>query len=122
MKFLTMMQVAIRMKEAGLEKADYIEFAKVIWETLNLNETMVEAISQDLIDENFKDLFHRYPSGWVSIEYELPEDGETVLITDGVDMCVSSFHRYCDIWKGGYIISTEITHWMPLPQPPKSNL
>ena len=55
-------------------------------------------------------------SGWVSAKYRLPEMYEDVLCCDGNHMIV------CWICSDGTWVEGEdfvVTHWMPLPKPPK---
>lgn len=61
---------------------------------------------------------------WISVEDELPIDYEPVLAVVGgnhfafVGICLNKKTWYCEIQnKATEIIG--ITHWMPLPQPPK---
>lgn len=56
---------------------------------------------------------------WISVKDRLPDDDKTVLVTDGIRICLSYYEGCCDLWRGGYIFGREMTHWMPLPQPPK---
>jgi hypothetical protein len=59
-------------------------------------------------------------SKWVSVDDELPNDGEEVLMymNDGAVMSDIKCHsgRYSN--KYGFERS-RVTHWMPLPEPPK---
>ena len=57
---------------------------------------------------------------WISVEDELPEDQEEVLVCTrskngirNIDMGYMAFDRFI---HRGY---AEVTHWMPLPHPPK---
>lgn len=58
---------------------------------------------------------------WISVEDRLPEEGETVLCyyeSDLMGVCT----RLHEIWEDsyGYWESDDaITHWMPMPEPPK---
>lgn len=59
---------------------------------------------------------------WISIEDELPEKWRYVLALDEYDEeswkpCIA----YIDDkgWVAGGIVGCKITHWMPLPEPPK---
>lgn len=70
---------------------------------------------------------------WISVEDRLPEENEQVLITDGSDV----FYAYKYYYEGwDYQIAEDfdgeegvfstnamkekhVTHWMPLPEPPK---
>lgn len=51
----------------------------------------------------------------------LPEDEQEVLITDGKSVWQDTAMSDCDgfYFDGGDEIIKEITHWQPLPQPPK---
>lgn len=55
---------------------------------------------------------------WISVEDELPEKGEVVFITDG-ELTDTGFYDYDDAWQPYMQWLGDITHWMPLPQPPK---
>lgn len=52
--FFTMMQAAIRMKSIGKSQKDYIEFAKGIWESLELNNP--EELQNILHESMIKDI------------------------------------------------------------------
>ena len=56
--------------------------------------------------------------GWISVKDRLPDEGEYVLVWE------SQGFAYCDklicgIWNIGANNGAIITHWMPLPEPPK---
>ena len=59
---------------------------------------------------------------WISVEERLPKYGERVLITEGhavFEASLSISHKWvrCGIgWAEG------VTHWMPLPEPPKEEV
>lgn len=62
---------------------------------------------------------------WISVKDRLPEPAENVLIfTDYHGGCVD-IGRYVlqgnlPFWaRGGTMIKDNVTHWMPLPEPPK---
>ena len=63
-------------------------------------------------------------SEWVSVKDRLPENGETVLVyrpTMKIQYMTSYYwYRFCD---GAIDIQGNdvITHWMPLPEPPKED-
>ncbi len=68
---------------------------------------------------------------WISVKDRLPEENTRVLIcTQWGDVWMASYYSECRIaqayWdvetlRGGGIDfkATEVTHWMPLPEPPK---
>ena len=66
-------------------------------------------------------------SRWISVEERLPERGITkcsacVKCGDGLKRVVcASYNAELKLWTGwhGEKIGNEITHWMPLPEPPK---
>ena len=58
---------------------------------------------------------------WISVKDRLPESGETTLVYNG-DIDVHGFWngRWLDYDENGYPFEVlYITHWMPLPEPPK---
>lgn len=56
---------------------------------------------------------------WISVEETLPKYGERVLITEGT--CVFEAYRsISNKWvRNGIGWAEDVTHWMPLPEPPK---
>ncbi|ELZ3650028.1 DUF551 domain-containing protein [Salmonella enterica] len=64
-------------------------------------------------------------SGWIKCSERMPDDMSDVLVTDGSDIgfmwwagVARSGGRW-DSWDKRYALdSDEITHWMPLPEPP----
>lgn len=67
---------------------------------------------------------------WISVKDKLPEPGRAVLITENGSTPISAIYKteYAD-WDencncGGCenyprLYQNEVTHWMPLPEPPK---
>ena len=58
---------------------------------------------------------------WISVDERLPEKFHTVLCVDSYkgDRNVMLGYMDSDAWNGGVI--GEITHWMPMPKPPKGD-
>lgn len=85
-----------------------------------------DCILQDIIDNNnslidsFKN--HQLNDGWISI-FDVdnpPPKNEFVLVTDGFDVTTSRIETFFE--DGEWLVAFEnpdITHWQPLPQPPK---
>lgn len=63
---------------------------------------------------------HGRLNGWISVQDRLPRCGDRVIMTDGVFVC-EAFLSISGKWVRNGIgwIESEITHWMPLPNPPK---
>lgn len=57
---------------------------------------------------------------WISVKDRLPRCGDRVIMTDGVFVC-EAFLSISGKWKRNGIdwIESEITHWMPMPEPPE---
>ncbi|MBR1749926.1 MAG: DUF551 domain-containing protein [Ruminococcus sp.] len=63
-------------------------------------------------------------SEWISVKDRLPEDGEEVLIystTNEISMCYydEDTHRFNVVDSDLYWNEISVTHWAPLPEPPK---
>lgn len=59
--------------------------------------------------------------GWVSVKDRLPEAGVKCLIRDMKDAAIGMYMEN-GIWQwadGDFYAKGGITHWMPLPEPPK---
>jgi hypothetical protein len=58
--FFTMMQAAIKMRRLGFKEENYVEFAKGIWEKLEMNnEDELEKIILDSMLLDFKDILKK---------------------------------------------------------------
>lgn len=60
-------------------------------------------------------------SGWIKCSDRMPEDMADVLVTDGEEVKSMWWNGdEWDSWVSKYSIdSWDVTHWMPLPEPPK---
>lgn len=71
----------------------------------------------DLIDECFE--FVQQHPHWISVEDELPNDGAYVVTINKVGL-KEVRHFYHDKWFSSFGNEYgDVTHWMPIPQPPK---
>jgi len=57
---------------------------------------------------------------WISVKDRLPEIGVEVLIYEPGCLIQINFRDDDDYWDCDGVVS-RITHWMPLPKPPKEN-
>lgn len=66
-------------------------------------------------------------NGWISVKDRLPDDKERYLICteDGrIDIAYyqpigDTFSEYEPFWQGSCRFTASVTHWQPLPEPPK---
>ena len=56
---------------------------------------------------------------WININDKLPEKGRYVLVYDCCTGVQCGTNYGGDIWDFGYGLSRNVTHWKPLPEPPK---
>lgn len=60
---------------------------------------------------------------WISVKDRLPEEDKDVLAYNGVYMIIAAYTtnptKYWYTITGS--VMRTITHWMPLPEPPKEN-
>ena len=60
---------------------------------------------------------------WIPVTERLPENGETVICVLKRGECwVATWNEFDDnLWSDGenWCSNSEVTHWMPLPEPPK---
>lgn len=99
-----------------IEKQAIEEMAKLLWHFpkplhLNCYNDCVEA-AELLYSEGY-----RKQSEWISVEERLPKDAERVLVYGEKGICFAT--RYRRDWMTPMRYDGEITHWMPLPEPPK---
>ena len=61
---------------------------------------------------------------WISVDDRLPEPWKQVLIYSRHDFCESAVYigipgKWRVTWNHEMLDADSVTHWMPLPQPPK---
>lgn len=57
-------------------------------------------------------------SEWISVEDRLPEFVGEYITFDGISPYISSYYGNGE-WESPDANDPNITHWMPLPEPPK---
>ena len=73
----------------------------------------------DSIDANSFEVLDTYPA-WISVKDELPAIGEPVLVFDDASDMMFGFMSSDGYWlETGSELPCNVTHWMPLPEPPK---
>ena len=63
--------------------------------------------------------YYERRGGWISVDERLPtyKDGKVLIYTAyGISIAQKTTTNH---WKGDNAIPKQITHWMPLPEPPK---
>lgn len=103
-------------KQIDMEKLTEQPIKKKIRNFITLN-----SVTKDEIRQEYNEIFDKLKeyedsNGWISVEDRLPEIRQKVLVCarDHIDtdwLTNDGKWMYCQIRK--------ITHWMPLPQPPK---
>ena len=66
---------------------------------------------------------HDFPNGWISVKDDLPKEfGEPCIVYDGSSVQYGDYFSNSEWYTPDCYESDEIrgvTHWMPLPKPPK---
>ena len=83
------------------------EMAKVICENID----RVDRLAESLYNAGY-----RKRSEWISVDERLPDEAERVLVYGENGICFAN--RYKDDWLMPMLYAGEVTHWMPLPEPP----
>lgn len=83
----------------------------------------------DSVIKQLNEIKEKEKSEWISVKDRLPDDKELYLIcTESnfgkIDIAYyqsigDKFSNYEPFWQGRSSRSTRVTHWMPLPKPPK---
>lgn len=63
-------------------------------------------------------------SRWIPVEERLPGEGDCVLVYNGSDVELGLYEPdtcFCHFWDGTKDMIYGVTHWMPLPKPPKGD-
>ena len=88
-------------------------------ETLDEAADAIENMSEayDKLSRHMDDLVALMPR-WIPVTEALPEIRKVVFITDGIDVGIGWMNQ--GWWNTSFTnIRDAVTHWMPLPEPPK---
>ncbi len=61
---------------------------------------------------------------WISVEDRLPNNEQRILVSDGDFIVIDEFIEEEDDFylESGLELVDEVSHWMPLPEPPKGEV
>ena len=85
-----------------------------------------EVITGDLAKDTLESIMDGMGFGWISVDDRLPDNHESVIV-----WCPDIKYRTVGFWNGDtwWTVFTmtgkgivNITHWMPLPEPPEAQL
>lgn len=112
-----------------IEKANFMGLKN--YESTKLLNEAIDAIENLEKDNAFYEIqldraLIEFPE-WIPVKYKLPKFDEVVQITDGIEVGhgflegINSTAGTVLMWHSPFcdIDEEHITHWMPLPQPPK---
>jgi hypothetical protein len=61
-------------------------------------------------------------SGWISVKDRMPEPNTVVLVySNKKGVVIDFFDSYLLTGGEQFLSSSDVTHWMPLPEPPKES-
>lgn len=100
---------ALRIALDGIERSDaMLHGAEPVSQTYKLNQLSGNSPAT--------------PDGWISCSERMPEELDDVLVTDGEHVEVKWWNGHIwDCWapRNSDISYKDVTHWMPLPEPPQ---
>ena len=87
-------------------------------------KTVSQCVSEDYC-KGWNDAVDAMPK-WISVEDRLPEDDQDVLVcvnknTIDTGYCSFGYDPSVRNWYAYASVSNNVTHWMPLPEPPKED-
>ena len=107
----------------NMRKDDLIEYIRLLEHNHNVAVSFNEQQAQNFL-KLCEDCGTKAGTKWIGVKEKSPKCGERVLATDGVFVgeayrtSADSWYRQTGFpWRGA--LGTVVTHWMPLPEPPK---
>lgn len=84
-------------------------------------KTVSQCVSEDYC-KGWNDAVDKMPK-WISVNERLPENQFIVLAYVHHSYELVRWNEYEEIWEHefGWFNKDEVTHWMPLPEPPKED-
>lgn len=81
------------------------------------------AAANDLIENGVVISNSETTTKWIPVTERLPEDGVNVLWIKRIDgsQMIAKYEKRRNVWTDGHYYGgmNGVTHWMPLPEPPK---
>ena len=117
------------MIETGKELLDKMQFfggqraGRELWadKPYEVQERDIEAFNRDI--DTLRDIIRQLEAKapkWISVEDRLPEDDDSnYIVWNGIYINIAIYWGDGRWWPAGGYIVNDITHWMPLPKPPK---
>lgn len=89
---------------------------------LEMGECLIRAKSKETVDTlsylmEFAE--NHLNNGWVSVKDELPKSNGDFYLVFTDKGKTTECRYYCNKWITTYCNNEKVTHWQPLPQPPK---
>ena len=85
------------------------------------NSKQIELITEMIYElENNIESVDVQPNRWISVEERLPQDNKNVLVYmrySGISL--ASYVPFLQTWVDSESCGLDVTHWRPLPEPPK---
>ena len=85
-----------------------------LWKKYLASEVDATNLTGWLAEEHAKHL-------WIPVTERLPEHGWYLAYSPTIKMEVLHFHSAEEVWSSERYYGIEVTHWMPLPEPPKED-
>ena len=86
------------------------------------------SVNPDTEKEMATQVWNKRTPGWISVDDRLPKDEERILIFVALEghesVQLDTCYEDCGYMHldSGYAFGAEVTHWMPLPEPPRKRL
>ena len=78
---------------------------------------LTNGIHKEACDMAFAALREQEDRKWISVEERLPEEDTEALAYRSGNIAVE--FRWAKCWENDALSNCTVTHWMPLPEPPK---
>ena len=120
-----------RLDEMGVDGGTHACMCDLMQKAANAIEELESQLKSQKCnrDPDKRNSLQATSDGWIPVTERLPEDDEVVLIACKIGKMFVGYHKHlypgCEVWRiltardSTKTITYTVTHWMPLPQPPK---